>query len=61
LGNDVPIVVLFRYPTIRSLASYMVGEHSASSLDLPARRGESRKNFARGRSVSGSRHSSHDI
>jgi acyl-coenzyme A synthetase/AMP-(fatty) acid ligase len=55
LRRDVPIVVLFRYPTIRTLASYLVGEHPVNSLDVPIRRGELRKNFIGRRNISGSR------
>jgi amino acid adenylation domain-containing protein len=61
LRRDVPIVVLFRYPTIRALASYMVGEQEPTSLDVPTRRGESRRNFTGRRNNSGSRHNISNI
>ena len=43
--RDIPIVVLFRYPTIRALASYIAGEHRGDDLDLSTKRGETRKSF----------------
>jgi hypothetical protein len=50
--RDIPIVVLFRYPTIRALASYMVGEQRGDDLDISTKRGEARKTFLTRRNIS---------
>jgi acyl carrier protein len=53
--RDIPIVVLFRYPTVRALASYMAGEHRGDDLDISTKRGEARKSFLTRRNISGVR------
>jgi hypothetical protein len=53
--RDIPIVVLFRYPTIRALASYMVGEQRGDDVDISTKRGETRKSFLMRRNISGLR------
>jgi amino acid adenylation domain-containing protein len=50
--RDIPIVVLFRYPTIRALASYMVGEQRGDDVDISTKRGEARKTFLTRRNIS---------
>jgi amino acid adenylation domain-containing protein len=50
--RDIPIVVLFRYPTIRALASFMLGEHRGDDLDTSTKRGEARKTFLARRNIS---------
>jgi hypothetical protein len=42
---DIPIVVLFRYPTIRALSSYLVEGHRNDILVGSTKRGEARKKF----------------
>ncbi len=59
--RDIPIVVLFRYPTIRALASYMAGEHRSDDLDLSTKRGETRKSFLMQRNISGLRSNTRGI
>ena len=43
--RDIPIVVLFRYPTIRTLSSYLVEGHRNDILVGSTKRGEARKKF----------------
>ncbi len=43
--RDIPITVLFRYPTIRALASYLVEGHRNDVLVGSTKRGEARKRF----------------
>jgi amino acid adenylation domain-containing protein len=43
--RDIPIVVLFRYPTIRALSSYLVEGHRNDILVGSTKRGEARKKF----------------
>ena len=59
--RDIPIVVLFRYPTIRALASYMAGEHRGDDVDLSTKRGETRKSFLMQRNISGLRSNTRGI
>jgi len=59
--RDIPIVMLFRYPTIRALASYMAGEHRSDDLDLSTKRGETRKSFLMQRNISGLRSNARGI
>jgi amino acid adenylation domain-containing protein len=43
--RDIPIIVLFRYPTIRALSSYLVEGHRNDVLVGSTKRGEARKKF----------------
>ena len=43
--RDIPIIVLFRYPTIRALSSYLVEGHRNDILVGSTKRGEARKKF----------------
>jgi hypothetical protein len=55
MHRDIPIVVLFRHPTIRALASHIAGEHRSDDVDLSTKRGETRKSFLMQRNISGLR------
>jgi len=59
--RDIPIVVLFRYPTVRALASYIAGEHRSDDVDLSTKRGETRKSFLMQRNISGLRSNTRGI
>jgi acyl carrier protein len=43
--RDIPIIALFRYPTIRALSSYLMEGHRNDILVGSTKRGEARKNF----------------
>jgi amino acid adenylation domain-containing protein len=45
LDREIPLIVLFRYPTIRALSSYLVVGQRDDILLASTRRGEARKRF----------------
>jgi aryl carrier-like protein len=46
VGRDVPVVDLFRYPTVRALAAHLGGDGPGPGLDRAARRAAMRRNRA---------------
>jgi amino acid adenylation domain-containing protein len=51
LGRDVPVVDLFRFPTIRSLAAHLDGSGTDRHVERGARRAEQRRERARRRTA----------
>jgi hypothetical protein len=45
LERNIPLIVLFRYPTIRALSSYLAEQQRDDILLGSIRRGEARKKF----------------
>jgi acyl carrier protein len=51
LGRDVPVVELFRFPTIATLAGFLDGDRRSPGLDRAARRVAVRRERLRRRST----------
>jgi amino acid adenylation domain-containing protein len=49
VGHEIPIVDLFRYPTVRALAGYLRGDESGSELERAGRRAALRRQRLRRR------------
>lgn len=49
LGRRVPVVELFRFPTVRALAAHLDGAAGEAALDRAARRGAARRDRGRSR------------
>jgi hypothetical protein len=56
LNRDIPLIVLFHYPTIRALSSYLVEGQRDDILLGSMSRGEARKKFLTRRTKVEARH-----